>query len=212
MKTKLLITALLVTMLAGNLFAQKTEIRDYLWKYNGKKKEHTIGGYLGISGSYTEVMGKPAGWLGAQLGVVFDKRYTLGVAGNALWFDYELDEAVETGTYHLESGYTGLFFEYMQPLGSRVRLTFSFLTGMGVAKYTYDKEYRNEMPWYERTIDTRDFSFVEPGIGIQTRVARKWWIGVNGTYRATSPVELPCASEQVLNNFTAGVSVRFGLF
>jgi hypothetical protein len=212
MKSKSLITLMMIALLAGNAYAQKPPVKDYLWKYKGKKKEHTVGGYIGISGSYTEVMSKPAGYLGAQLGIVFDKRYAIGLAGNALWYDYALSEAVSNGTYHLEAGYAGIFFEYMQPLGSRIRLTFSLLTGMGVAKYTYDKAYRDSMPWYQRTIDTRDFSFIEPGIGLMGRVAKKWWIGLNGSYRATSPINLPSAPVNLLNNFSAGISVRFGIF
>jgi hypothetical protein len=196
----------------SNLSAQDNMTKDYLWKYQGKKKEHTIGGYLGLSGSYTDVMGKPAGLLGGQIGIVIDKRYTIGLMGNALWYDYTLDDAVETGTYHLECGYSGLFFEYMQPIGARVKISLSVATGMGIAKYTYDKEYRDTLAWYQRTIDTHDFSFIEPGAGVLVKVAPKWWLGLNGSYRATSPVKLPATSEQVLNNFSAGVTVRFGLF
>ncbi len=212
MKTKMMLVTLLITMAGSIGTAQEKNFKDFVWKYDGKKKEHTIGLYAGISGSYTEVMNKPAGWLGAKIGVVFDKRFTLGLAGNALWYDYALDDVVSDGTYHLESGYSGLYFEYLQPLGNRFKLGFSLLTGMGIAKYTYDKDYRYDKPWYQQTIDEQTYSVIEPGIEAMVRIAPKWWIGINGSYRTTSPVRLTGTASSLFNNFNGGIGIRFGAF
>jgi hypothetical protein len=212
MKTKMMMFAILFSMLGIGSMAQEKTVKDYVWKYDGKKKEHTIGLYAGISGSYSVVMNKPAGWAGARLGVVFDKRFTVGLAGYALWYDYKLNTLVSDGTYHLESGYAGAYFEYMQPFGNRFRLGFSLLLGQGTAKYTYDKDYREGKPWYEQTIDQQSFQVTEPGIEALVRIMPKWWIGLNGSYRATSPVRLTQTSTSLFNNFNGGISVRFGIF
>jgi hypothetical protein len=212
MKTKMIFAAILFSVTGYLALAQETTVKDYLWKYDGKKKEHTLGVYAGLSGSYTEVMDKPAGWAGARLGFVLDKRFTVGLAGYALWYDHKLTELAEEGTYHLESGYAGAYFEYMQPFGNHFKLGFSLLLGQGLAKYTYDKEYREGKPWYEQTIDQQTFTVTEPGIELLFRVAPKWWIGINGSYRATSPVRLMQTPENLFNNFNGGVSVRLGIF
>ena len=157
-------------------------------------------------------MDMSAGWLGARVGVVFDHRFGIGLAGYGLSFDHTLSELAEEGTYHLEAGYTGLFIEYLQPLGRNVKLNFSLLSGMGTAQYRYDKEYREGKPWYNEIIDRTDFHLYEPGIELQVRMAGKWWIGAYGTYRLTSPVEIEGAGEDLLQNYTAGISIKYGIF
>jgi hypothetical protein len=212
MKTKMMLAAILFSTFGFAAMAQEKTVKDFIWKYDGKKKEHTIGIYGGLSGSYTEVMGKTAGWAGARLGVVFDKRFTVGLAGYGLCFDHTLNSLVNDGTYRLESGYAGAYFEYMLPVGNRVRFGFSLLLGEGLAKFTYDKEFRDDKPWYQQTIDQHYYAVTEPGVEVLFRIAPKWWLGLNGSYRLTSPVELRQTSDDLFNKFNAGVSVRFGLF
>ncbi len=203
--------AIIFSTITSGMMAQEKSEKSYLWKYQGKKKEQYVGGYLGLSGSYTDVMGKGAGWLGGRIGVVFNHRFTVGVTGSALWYDYRLDELTASGTYHLETGYAGVFGEYMQPLGNRFKLGFSLVLGQGLAKFTYDRDFREDKPWYEQTIDQQVYSVTEPGVEALVRVAPKWWVGVNGSWRFTSPVGLKHTPDDLFQNFSGGVSVRFGL-
>ena len=211
MKTRTTVLAIIFSIMTSGLMAQEKSNKNYLWKYEGKKREQYVGGYLGLSGSYTDVMGRGAGWLSGRIGVVFNHRFTVGVAGSALWYDYQLDRLTTSGTCHLETGYAGIFGEYMQPLGSRVKLGFSLVLGQGVAKYTYDKDFREGKPWYEQTIDQQNYTVTEPGVEALVRIAPKWWIGVNGSWRFTSPVGLKNTLDDLFNNFSGGVSHRFGL-
>lgn len=206
------IMILLVNLIGYSTMGQEKNEKNYLWKFDGKRKEQTIGGYLGLSGSYTDISGKLAGWLTGKAGIVINHRFTVGLAGSALWYDHALNTLVTDGTYHLESGYAGAWFEYMQPFGSRFRLGFSLFMGQGVAKFTYDKEFREGKPWYQQTIDQQNYAVTEPGIEALVRVAPKWWIGLNGSYKFTSPLRLADTPDDLFNTFSGGVSVRFGLF
>lgn len=212
MKTKIVVLAMLIITSGIHATAQDKVQKNYIFSYEGKKKTHTIGAYAALSGTASEVSGKTALWAGAKLGVVLDHRYTLGVAAYGLSYDHSLTALVDDGKYHLEAGYTGLFFEYMQPLGKRFLLGFSVLTGQGTAKYTYDKDYRENKAWYEQTIDLQNFSVIEPGIEALIRVNPRWSFGINGSFRSTSPVRLKNTSTSILTNMNAGLSVRFGIY
>lgn len=207
---KLQIAALMILMAVGaNAQDQK---KDYLWSYPGKNKTHTLGMYGSLGASYSPILGRTGGNLQARLGLVFNHRWTVGLSATGIWYDYRLNQLVTDGTYHLESGYAGIFGEYMQPLGSKVKLGFSLMLGQGVALYKYDNPYLEDHPWYERKIDECNYSVTEPGIEIMVKLARKCWLSANASYRFTSPVRLKETRSSMLSNFTSGIAVKVGLF
>lgn len=211
MKSKIV---LLYVALLSNfmLFAQDKLSNDYLWKYQGKEKEHSIGLFAGLNVGYNQLLGKSATMLGYKAGVVFDKHWAIGLGGQAINYDRTLSELVQDGTYRLEGGYSGMFVEYMVPMGRNFKAGISILSGMGVAQYRYTKDFAESRPWYQEIIDTETFAVFEPSIDLQTRIAGKWWVGVYGAYRNTSPVKLMGTDENFLNTFNAGVSLTFGVF
>jgi hypothetical protein len=211
MKSKVVL--LFVTLLANcMLFAQDSPRKDYIWKYQGKDKEHTIGLFAGLNGGYNELLGKSATLIGYKAGVVFDRHWAVGFGGQALNFDHSLNELVQDGTYRLEGGYSGMFVEYLVPMGRNFKAGISILSGMGVAQYRYTKDFAENRPWYQEIIDTETFAVFEPSVDFQARIAGKWWIGLYGSYRNTSPIKLMGTDENFLNTFNAGVSLTYGVF
>jgi hypothetical protein len=211
MKSKVLLLTF-VLFYSCLVLGQDSTPRNYVWKYQGKTKEHTLGLFCGLSGGYNEFLGKSATQFGYKAGVVFDKHWALGFGGQALNFDHTLSELVQDGTYRLEGGYSGMFVEYLLPMGKNFKAGISILSGMGVAQYRYTKDFAENRPWYQEIIDTETFAVFEPTVDIQARLAGKWWIGVYGSYRNTSPVKLLGTDEKFLNTFNAGVSLTFGVF
>lgn len=211
MKSKVVL--LFVTLLANCLlFAQDSPRKDYIWKYQGKHKEHTIGLFAGLNGGYNELLGKSATLIGYKAGVVFDKHWAVGFGGQAINFDHTLSELVQDGSYRLEGGYSGMFVEYIQPLGKNFKAGIGILSGMGVAQYRYTKDFAENRPWYQEIIDTETFAVFEPSVDFQARIAGKWWIGVYGSYRNTSPIKLMGTDENFLNTFNAGLTLTYGVF
>lgn len=209
---KTIILSVFTVLVGLCALAQENDSKNYLFTLKGKNKIHEIGLYGGLSGTYSETLSKPSGWLGAKAGFVFNHKWTFGWAGNALYFDRRLDKVVTDGTYHLEAGYAGVFAEYMQPLGKNMKISFSILSGAGLALYKYDKEYAENRPWYQEIIDEETFTIFEPGIEVMTKLGSHWWLGINGSYRNTSPVKLTGTDDMLFNKFNGGISIRYGIF
>lgn len=209
---KTIILNLLIVFTTVGTWAQEKDAGNYLFTIKGKNKPHEVGLYGSLSGSYSETLLKPSGWLGGRVGVVFNHRWAFGWAGNALYFDRKLDQLVTDGTYHLQAGYAGLFAEYMQPLGKNLKINFSIVSGAGLAFYQYDKDFAEDRPWYQEKIDQETFHVFEPGVELMARISKRWWLGINGSYRNTSPVKLMGTDERLFNKFNGGLSIRYGIF
>lgn len=193
--------------------AQENQRKDYLFTFKGKNKTHTVGVYGGLYGSYSEVENNPAGYLGYRLGFVLDNRLTIGLGGFGLAYEERFAvRQTENETCHLEAGYAGLFIEYLQPLGKRTKLGFSLLMADGIAQYKLDKEFEENKTFHQIYVDRKNFHVTEPGIELSTRLAGRWWIGAYATYRSTSPVKLIDTDEDILRNFSTGISLKYGIF
>jgi hypothetical protein len=188
------------------------ENKNYIWEWETAKKTHEIGLYGGISGNYTEVFGNSASWLGARIGVVFNQRWTVGLEGQALNYDRELSELSNEGTYRLEAGYSGMYVEYLQPLGKRFKLSLNVLTGRGVAQYRYQKEFAAELEWYEEFVDRDHFAVFQPGARFYANIGGKWWAALEASYTTTSPLQIKGAKENFLEGANVGLSVNYGIF
>lgn len=212
MNTKVIIASTILVLSSVIVKAQESDNKDHIWSFNGKKRTHTIGSYASLSGTYSPLKGDNAFWLGGRIGVVFDQRWTAGVGGNLLNYDKKLDELVTDGKYRLEAGYAGLFIEHLVPLKNWGKIGVSWLSGKGTATYRYDKDYAETRPWYEEIIDTEQFAANEFGVEFQVRVYRNWWLGAQANYRFTSPIELKGEDDFFLRDYSAGISVKWGIF
>ncbi|MBC7891776.1 MAG: hypothetical protein H7Y12_06145 [Sphingobacteriaceae bacterium] len=102
--------------------------------------------------------------------------------------------------------------QYMRPIGKNMKISFSILSGAGLAMYKYDKDFAENRPWYQEIIDQETFAVFEPGIDLMAKVSKRWWIGLNGSYRNTSPVKLTGTDDLLFNKFNGGISIRYGIF
>jgi len=212
MKTKVILTTSILMLLSVFVNAQKPENKDHIWSYEGRKKNHTIGTYVSISGTYSPLKGDHSYWLGGRIGLVFDKKWTIGVGGNVLDYDKKLTELVTDGEYRLEAAYSGMFLERLFPLKDWGKIGVSWLSGMGVTSYRYDNEYAESRPWYEEIIDTERFAVNELSLEFQLRIYHNWWLGAKAGYRLTSPIKLKGEDDFFLRDYDAGITVKWGVF
>lgn len=211
MKTSAILSMILLVHSLG-IMAQSNGTADHIWTWEGRKKVNTLGVFGTISGSYTQVMDKPAAWFGAKAGVVINRHWGVGLAGYALNYDRQLDEVVTDGTYRLQAGYSGMFVEYFVPLSNWGKLSFSWTSGMGKAFYQYNKAFREDRPWYDEVIDLEKLVVNDLGINFKYRMVGNWWIGANASYGLTSPVNLTGADEYFLRNYRLGIDLSYGIF
>lgn len=210
MKTKASVLSLLLLLLtSAGMFAQHP---DHLWSYQGKNKSHTLGIYAGLSGGGSQVMDDVCGIFSAKAGLVFNHRWTIGVAGSGLACEQKLYEVVDDGAYRLEAAWAGTYIEYLQPLGKHIRLSASVMTAAGVARYRYDKASMSEKAWYEEVIDEDRYGMLEGGVEVLFRIGGNWWAGLNGSVRNASPIHLKGSSQNLLDGSSAGLSLRYGIF
>ena len=209
MKKSLISATLFILTVA----TQAQEINsNSLFSFDGKKRIHYIGAMAEIYGGYSEVMAKPATWYGAKFGVIINQTWTIGVVANALNYDHTLTKLVTDGEYRLESGYQGLYIEWMKIFNNRFMINLSLNTGMGLAKYQYTKDFAENRPWYEEIIDQEIFSVFEPGGGFMVRAGGRWWLGLNCTARNTSPIKLEGTNDKFLQSANVGFTIRYGIF
>lgn len=193
-------------------FAQVQPTSESLFQWDGKKVQHTLGVYAELNGQYATVRHEPSGFLGSKLVAVFDRHWGLGVAGKALWHDYDLTSLVSDGAYQFQAGYLGCYLEYLMPVGQNLRFSLSLTSGYGLAKYVYKKEFQADHEWYNRIIDQDVFHVNEPALEVNYRLGGPWWFGVNASYRNIGNLELMAADKCLLSGFSGGISLKYGIF
>ena len=212
MKTRITLT-LAALLLMGSTASSQLNQYAKLTSCSEENKTTETTFFAGMSASYSQVMSRPAGYLGARGGIVFNDKFSIGLAGYGLWYDYRLTElAGTTGTYHLEAGYTGLVLEFVQVLNENTRLNFSLLTGQGIAIYRYDRAYTSSLDWHEEIIDEDTFSVMEPGIELMINAGDRWWIGTTLSYCSTSPIQMEGTAQGMIEGLKAGISFTYLLF
>jgi hypothetical protein len=200
-----LIAAFLMTV---SVFAQ-TEKNNYVFKVNDTE----IGVYGGIGGRYSTTLNADhAGFMDFKGAVVFDGEWGVGFIGSGLYYDKKLSSLVNDGTYHFYASYGGVFVERIFSLNNNFKISLSIASGAGEAWYEYDKDFHKEKIWSEEIIDKTTFAIFEPAIEIQHRISGNWWIGVNGSYRNTSPLTMIETDENLLRKFSGGIMFKWGIF
>jgi len=212
MKTKVFITTIILVLGSAFAKAQTDNHKNYIWSFEGKKKNNTVGSYVELSGSYSPLKKSDSYWLGGRIGIVFNQKWALGVGGNVLDYDRQHSELVNDGTYRLQAGYAGLFVERLFHLKDWGKISISWLSGSGITFFEYDKEYTGSKEWYEEIVDMDDFAVNELGVEFQVRVYKNWWMGAHVRYRLSSPVEMKGEDDLFLTDYSSGVSIRWGIF
>lgn len=172
---------------------------------------YNFGAYISITGQYTPVDNDDAGMLGFRAAVVLENGWAIGVSANGLLYDKALTRLVQTGTYHLNAGYGTLFIEKTFDLAAGHKLAVSVASGMGRADYRYDKDYRDNLEWYQEYIDIETFAVFQPMIEYSFSIGKNFWVGANASYRLTSPLKLKSTDEYLLRQASYGITLKYGI-
>lgn len=207
MKTKLLI--ILSFFLSLNAFAQNS---NSLFTLKWGEDNYSIGGYIGTNLKYSTYESNPAGYVDFNAAFTINRKWAVGVSVTGLYYDKKLQKIVNDGTYHVYAGYTGIFIERMFSVSDNTIFSLSVLSGQGEAYYKYDREYREEHPWYQEIIDTETIYVIEPSVNIQHKISKNFYLGLTGSYRFTSPLRLTGTSDNSLKTFSGGLSIKYGVF
>jgi len=200
---------------------EQDEIKT-LFRKGKPHQKPVIGYFIGPEFGYTQFKGnKNVFLLGASMGVTINHWCSIGLAGygiansgsikyDTLVYD-DIDRKWQSA--NLYGGYGGLLLEFLVLPKSPVHVAFPILIGGGGLTYMYRPEYVNKYDWggYQ-TVDWDAFFVIQPGVKVEFNIVKFFRIGVGASYRYTPDLDLVNTSANLINQFNANLSLKFGKF
>jgi hypothetical protein len=199
---------LLLFMFCGISLLAQSQTERKLFTLDG----NDIGGYIGVNGRYTTINSLGAGLIDVRISVVINQKWAVGFNTSGLLNDRHLNTLVKDGVYHLMGSYKGLYLERIIPINDDLRTSVSLMIGEGTVMYRYCRSEIANKKWYEDIIDQTDFYIIEPTVEIYDNIWDNLWLGLNFGYNFTTPIRMMDTDEALLNNFNAGLSIKYGMF
>lgn len=176
------------------------------------------GGYGSFSLGFTQVGKYQAFYSGIKGAWVIGHGFALGIAGNAFATELNADIIPENEYNIVGGGYGGLLLEPIIWGNKPVHFSIPIIIGAGAVAFEtgyYDQNYMN--PY-----DFDQYFVLEPGLEVELNITRFFRIGVGGSYRFTTDVDLTYTNtsqieQQILsgndlNKFNTYISFKFGRF
>ena len=229
MKTKKIFTFLLAIMVVGLVSAQDNSKEEMKLLFHKKNKENSHianGGYGSINMGWTQIDSHSAIVMGARFAWVANHHFSLGLAGNGFFSDFNTNSNEDPSEYFLAGGYGGLLFEPIVAPMSPVHVSFPVILGIGgvtasPANGWNDFNYNYNNYYYDNDM----YFLVEPGVDVEFNIAKFFRLALEATYRLTDGVNLKyryldnsnneiteIVDKNALNGFNVGVSLKFGWF
>ncbi|MCF8366532.1 MAG: hypothetical protein K9H16_12165 [Bacteroidales bacterium] len=217
------VLSILFAFAAMATFAQdKAQPQEMRTIFGGQNDRIAHGGYGALNVEYGQIDGKDAVLVGGRGGWIINHRLVLGLGGKGIAstvsYPYEDAGSLFNEKYYLNGGYGGFLIEPIIAPFSPVHVSFPVLIGGGGVAYSLQYKYQNN--WdnsYWETIDASAFFVVEPGMEINLNLVKFMRISFGGYYRFTSGLALEDpfgekAPKDLIDGFSAGVSLKFGKF
>jgi hypothetical protein len=180
-----------------------------------------LGGYGGFGGGYTRMLGRDSGLVSFEAAVLFDHRFSVGLAGYGFTRTPRGPAAADGTKQQFGAGYGGLAVRYSVFGALPVYGTFGLVLGAGAVNLHRDYGWDGEASWGDDFgRDDRDwdagrfdpFLFAQPEVALNANVTRWLRLGANVGYRFTGGVGRFGLSESDLNGLVAGGSIQLGWF
>jgi hypothetical protein len=218
---KVVLSMIVMLAVAAGFAQERTGSQEMRTLFgNNDKVEH--GGYGALNVEYAQIDNKDAVLVGGRGGWIINHRIALGIAGkgiaSSVSYPYDGFGQQYKEKYYLNGGYGGLMVEPIIMPFSPVHISIPVVIGAGGVAYSRQYKYQNN--WensYWETIDASAFFVVEPGLEINLNLVKFMRLSFGGYYRITSGLSLEDpdgekASSDLLNGFSAGMSLKFGKF
>jgi len=162
----------------------------------------SIGASFGITMKFCEIKDQFSTFFGGHGGLTFNHCFFLGVGGYGLLNDIEITPAPPWGVNSLELGYGGIIIEYINQPHRLVHLSFNSLIGGGSICSCDDPYY-----W-----DEDAFFIWEPGINVILNITKNVRMGIGGSYRYVSGVQMNGLQNSDLKGVSVLLTFKFGRF
>ena len=206
---------------------QDEEVKTLFAK--GKDYNITVGYFIGPEFSYTRFKeseyckNTDVFLMGLSMGVTLNHWFSIGLQGHGIinsgHLEYEnmiLDSTMSSvRNANLWGGYGGLLVQFTAFPKSMVHVTFPILIGGGgltLNEWTDNDYYYYYDKWDGTSIDWDAFFVIQPGVQCEINVVKFFRIGIGASYRYTPDLDLMYNPEDLINQFNANVSLKFGKF
>ena len=186
-----------------------------------------VGLFIEMNGGYSMFGSKSVFLPGMSMGVILNHHWTIGITGNTigdrngLHFNniyYDSTAKTMKGA-NLSGSYGGLLLEYTLFPNSRVHLAFPLMIGGGSMYFSHSTHNRDSSfsfnshhEFHPEYISKDRFFVIEPGVRVECNVIKSIRIGLGISYRYSPDFKLQNTSPDLINQFTAKLSLRFGKF
>jgi len=207
---------LIIILFSISSFAQKTikiddESNDSQEVKTLFKKDKRDGFYYSVSAGYSPIDNKNGVVTSMRGSWIMDHFFAIGVGGTA--FINEVDEldldlllSNEPGDLNLAGGYGGVIFEPIVFPLKPLHIAFPVLVGVGAASAFENYSYYS-------SLNISDFFWVvEPMAELEVNFTSWLRIAVYAGYRFTSDLDIDGISKDALKNYSAGLTLKMGLF
>ena len=212
---KKIITLFVLALMVQGAFAQeeKEEVKmDNMNTIFNKENLKVTGGFIAPELKVGNVHEDVSLFIGGNLGMTFNDKFTFGLAGYGLTNNSNFD-INRTGTLESASigmGYGGLLLEYTFFTNKKIHFSIPVVVGVaGIYIYEDDDDYFNS-EWDE--IENSAAFVVEPGINIELNMFKFFRIDLGASYRLISQTDLVYLQDEDLSDITINATFKFGFF
>ena len=188
----------------------------------GNGKHFKLGGYGGLGGAYTRLMGRDSGLMRLEAAFLLDHRLSLGVIGYGFTRTPSGPNATDGTRQQFGAGYGGIAVRYSVFSGLPVYGTFGLVLGAGAIGLHRDNGWDDD-DWgddWDDNDDGRDlrsvrvdpFLFAQPEVALNANVTRWLRLGATLGYRFTGGVGRFGLEESDINGIVAGGNIQLGWF
>jgi hypothetical protein len=200
---------------------QEAEIKTLF----GKKKHPKphIGFFIGPEGAYTQFSGgEDVVLLGVNMGATIDHWFSVGLSGYGiinggnLYYPNFIFDSINNQwkDANLYGGYGGVTLGFTILPKAPVHITFPVLIGGGGLAYVH--RYEKDQNYYDwsggESIDWDAFFVIQPGVQLEINVVKFFRIGIGASYRYTPDLDIVNTADDLINQFNANLSLKFGKF
>ncbi|MFC2096552.1 hypothetical protein ACFLQ3_02505 [Bacteroidota bacterium] len=218
---KKIFTLVLLALMVQVSFAQeekeeeKKNKRDDINTIFNKENLKVTGGYIAPELKIGNVHEDMSMFLGGKIGMTFNDKFTLGLAGYGLVnnSNFNIPDinpfSSAVTPVRIGIGYGGLALEYTLFSNKKVHFSIPVVVGVGgVSIYEDEEEYYYD--WNE--LENSAAFVVEPGVNVELNLFKFFRVDLGASYRLVSQTDLQYLTDEDLSDFTINATFKFGFF
>lgn len=189
---------------------QKDEVKSLL------NRDNEITGFGNVDFRLSSIKDKQTLIMGANGGVVINRKVMLGLAGYGITSKVDFDGIVPGTTtndqLNLYGGYGGIVLGMMVASKQVVHLNFPIILAAGNLEISDDDFFNTGGSDRSYVLESSKFFVIEPGAQLELNISKTFRIGLGGAYRLVRALELENVSDSELSGFSGVLSFKFGGF